>query len=102
MNNILDLTQKLHDLIHCREPNPFWESKKSRASMYFRGEEPTGSQARSLADITAKEISDILQSLPADSPYRSQCEHALRHCGYEALITEAYAGASPPLGTEAH
>ena len=83
MTTISELTQKLHDLIYCRQPNPTWDNGKSRASLYFYGSEPTDTESILLADKTAKEISVILQSLPIDSPYRSQCEYALRHCGYD-------------------
>lgn len=84
MNNISGQTQKLHDLIYCRQPNSTWESGRSRASMYFHGSNPTGEEALLLADTTAGRIAIILRSLPHDSPYRSQCEYALHHCGYGA------------------
>lgn len=77
------LTQKLHDLVHCRATNPLSEDGMSRAEMYFSHRNPSNGELSALADQTARAIANILLVLPGDSPYVSQCEYALSHCGYE-------------------
>ena len=97
MNNISELTQKLHDLIFCREPNPMWENGKSRASMYFI-KNPTNKEIIQTADSVAKEIANLLSGLPPNDPSISQCEYALTHCGYDLGGTRINKRGTTPEG----